>query len=85
MDECLSDADKAISQAVMVYLKGAGNRGRAHLLASVGVVMTNALVGCAVGLRRFGVEESEAVLRALGVARQSERAFLLLESEKHVN
>ena len=80
-----SDGDKATGNTVTGYLNAAANGSRTDFLERAGVAISTALVGCVVGLRHLGVEESEAALRALAVARGNERVCLEMEGRKHVN
>ena len=82
----MNEADRAVADAVLGYLAAAAGRGsQTDLLNCFGVVVSTALVGCAVGLRRLGVSDLAAALRVLEMARANERFFLELEGSRRVN
>lgn len=82
----MNESDRAVGDAVIRYLAAAAGRGsQTDLLSCFGVVVSTALVGCAVGLRRLGVSDPAAGLRVLEMARANERFFLELEGSRRVN
>ena len=81
----MNEADRAVGDAILRYLAAAAARGsQTDLLHCFGMVVSTALIGCAVGLRRLGASDL-AALRVLEMARANERFFLELEGSRRVN